>query len=345
MPFTYSIGEPTSVLAPISNILCVQFAFYAMVTGTIGIGLTFVNVDFVKDVAIVIFNTTEFISDIVISIAKSISNIKWCTIPVHREWLIYALFLSAIFILSGYVIYKIMKHKWVVPLTALVSAASLVIMIFIPLLSTSHKSTITIVSSENDVQVVIRSGFRYAYISNSSESHISNTYDYLPKATSESLDYYFATYLSLDSINDIKTVVKRYSPAETHITEQARKYVIERNIDLPENTLLSTTGKFSLSSEITFQIVDTYPMEYVIINRNNDIIFIHLYGEVDFSKVKNHEEIDVMVFNNCIPDDILNAEKIIINSDTEIFENEEIDALKEKCDEIYFTAKDGSIVL
>lgn len=334
-----------SILSPLANILCVQLAFYAMVTGLIGIGLSFIKIAFIKDIAIVIFNVTEFLSDIVISIAKSISDITWCTIPVHKEWLIYGLILSAIFISSGYALYKIKKNRRIIQVTASVSVLSLIILIFIPLLSPAHRNTVAIVSSGNNVQVVIRSGLRYAYISNSHESNISETSDFLPKATSEALSYYFATYLSANSLTDIEKVSRYYSPEETHITEYIRKYAVDRDIPLPENTLISTTGKFPLSSKITFQIVDTYPMEYVIINRNDEIIFIHLHGDVDFSKVKNSENIDIMVFNNTIPDDILNAEKVIINSDTRLLDDECTGRLKDICDQVYFTAKDGSIVL
>lgn len=334
-----------SVLSPLSNILCVQLAFYAMTTGMVGIGLSFVKSDLIKSFTILIFDITEFISDIVISISKAISNIKWCTIPIHKEWLIFGLIVSGIFIISGYVLYKVKKNKKLIPLTATVSVSALLITILLPLLSPVHKNTVTVVSSGNDVQVVIRSGLHYAYISNSYESNSTDAYDYLPKATSETLDYYFATYLSVNSISDIEKVAKHYNPAETHITEYIRKYVVARNITLPENTLLTTTGKFSLSSEITFQIVDTYPMEYVIINRNDDIIFIHLHGTIDYSQIKNSEDIDIMVFNNYIPDDILNAKKVIINSDTGLLSDEDTNRLKDICDEVYFTAKDGSIVL
>ena len=43
-----------------------------------------------------------------------------------------------------------------------------------------------------------------------------------------------------------------------------------------------------------------------------------LHGNADISSIKNSEDFDIIVFNNCIPTDTLNAKTVIVSSDTDI---------------------------
>ena len=111
------------------------------------------------------------------------------------------------------------------------------------------------------------------YIVNSQESVSTDVYDYLPKATCETLDYYLATYLSYNAVYDLEKIKRVTEPSETHITPSI-KYVAEsKNIEFPKNTIISTTGEYTLNSKINVEIVDTYPIQYVIIKGNEKTVY------------------------------------------------------------------------
>lgn len=342
MPVSVYYFEVFSLAAPASNLLCVQLAFYGMISGIISVALSFINLPFINEICLFLFKITEFILDLVKELAGFVSQFRYCTIPVHREYLHIGLIVALIIFCGGYIIYKFRKSTQVLKLTALLGAICCSVSIIIPLTLPSHRNTITIANCENGIQLIIRSGIRYAYIENTSSEIFDGTFNALPKATCESLEYYFPTYLSETSINNISTIDLQYTPLETIIPPSVRATAQSNDITIPENVEISSSGFFTLSDEITLEIVDTTSIKYAIIRGKEKNAFIHLYGDTDFSKYLSAEDCDIAVYNGTLPSQIPeNAETVIISADN--YNPIEADRLASRCSDFYITAKHGSV--
>ena len=85
-----------SIISPLANIFCVKLAFYGMLSGTVATALAFIDNFHIKNIAIFIFDITEYILNTVVDISKAFSSFKYCTIPVHKEWLVFSIITSLI---------------------------------------------------------------------------------------------------------------------------------------------------------------------------------------------------------------------------------------------------------
>ncbi len=333
-----------SLITPISNIFCVKLAFYGLISGTVATSLTFINNTVIRSIAIFIFDITEYLLNILVSISKWLSSFKYCTIPVHSDWLIYGVLCVTLILFVGYIIYKIKDNINAVKITAVIAVVALFINISIPLLPTKHSNKLTVFSSGNNLHVIIRSGTHYMYISNSNENVSYDIYDYLPKATCESLDYYLVTHLSYNALSDLQKIKRSCSPLQTHVTPSVKYLAHKNNVELPENTIISVNGEYTLNSKISIEIIDTYPMKYAIIKGNERTVYIHLDGDTDFSKVTDAKQGDTFIYTGIVPKKTpQNADTVIISAGSNIITDEHLKVLKNSCSNVFVTSRDGDI--
>ncbi len=340
---TYYFGV-FSLLSPITNVLTITLSFYIMIIGSIACAISFINIPFMKDVTIVIFKVTKFLMDLLTEIAEIISNISICTIPVHKSFLVIGVIAAALIISAGYIIYK-RKNKLMLikRLTAVIAVLFLFTSISIPLWMPKYKNTLTVISSGSNVNIVVRSGVRYAYICVNSESNFPKASDYLPKATSESLDIYAPRYLTYRSVTDIEKIREYLSPEETRVTEHIKNTAKKRNIDLPRNTIIENEGYFSLNNEINFVIVDTYGSNYAIIESENTKAIIELDGNTDIGSLSDSKDADILVYKNRIPSNIDENKTIIINGSSNLYLKDDLKELLKENENLYYTPLDGSV--
>ena len=333
-----------SVISPLTNIFCVKLAFYGMLSGTVATALAFIDNFHIKNIAIFIFDITEYILNTVVDISKAFSSFKYCTIPVHKEWLVFSIITATVIIFTGFILSKLIHSGKALKLTAVFAVISLFINISVPVLPTRYSNTLTLLSSGNNLHVIIRSGTHYMYIVNSQESVSTDVYDYLPKATCETLDYYLATYLSYNAVYDLEKIKRVTEPSETHITPSIKYIAESKNIEFPKNTIISTTGEYTLNSKINVEIVDTYPIQYVIIKGNEKTVYIHLHGDTNFKDVIDTSPGDIFIYNGTAPEEIPpTAETVIINSDSSIITDKNLLKAKEQSSEFFLTAEDGDV--
>ncbi len=334
----------TALLSPIANIMCVKPAFYGMITGTLATALSFIPTAISKALALTLFDVTEFILDVVSTVAKLISDIKICTIPVHKSWLIIGIFICAVILSVGGLIYKSKKQSFIIKTTAITAVLSLFTCIFIPLTVPKYKNTLTILSTGDNLCLVIRSGTHYSLLINSKKKLPEDIYDYLPKATSETLDLYIATYLNRSNLYSLESLREMYNPEETHITKAIEKLCRTERITPPSNTIIRTHGKYTLSTEITLEIIDTYQGQYAIIRSNEKTAYVHIFGNTATENVTDISDADILVYNGNIPE-VINprVDSIIISSDSDLLIDEDIPYLESRCDKLSFTASDGNI--
>ncbi len=336
----YHFGS-LSIVAPLSNILCIQLAFYGMLCGIISVVFSFLP--FLKDFTILLFSITEFILDIIKELSSTLSSFTYSTVPLYKETVLAGCFLFAIIFLTGLLYSKRKSNKNILKVSAVIGVMALILPSFIPVLSPSHRNSITIADCEKGMQIVVRSGLDYAYIENTTDSLNKNTYSALPKATCEKLRYYVPNYLSKGSIFNISHIEKSYSPQNIFLPPEVRETAINNDISIPENALQTTFTSFSLSDEISVEIVDTTGIKYAIIKGREKTAFIHLYGDTDFSKYIDDKSCNIAIYNGTIPAEIPeNAETVIISTDAN-FDFAKAAALDAICNKLYITAKHGSV--
>ncbi len=333
-------------IAPVTNILCVQLAFYGMIIGTAAVFFTFIKIPLIKSFTLLLFDITEFILNIVVQITAKIGELKYATIPVDSNFLYLAILTSALILSLGYILAKFKKNTNFLRITALVTAVEIVAITFIPLYNSHFKNTVTIASCGNGIQLVIRSGLNYAYIENTSATISTKTKNALPVATSEELMFYVPIYLSKTSLLNIETINKNYHPQNTVMPSSLSNFAKNNGIKLHQNTKLSNQGKFTLSSEITFEIVDTTGIKYVIIKCNGKTMLVHLHGETDFYKVLDDNNCFVAVYNSVIPQNTpANASKIILSIDENYNPVELKNFNSRNNTPVHVTATDGNAVI
>ena len=333
-----------SVLSPIANILCVKLAFYGMISGIIGTGLTFIENNVFTNIAIFVFDVSDTILRTVITFAKGISNIVFCTIPVQKEALLIAITLVAVILLIGYILTKLTHKSKIIYITAIISVICIFVNIFIPILPTRYENILTVVSSGNNTNVVLRSGTHYMYIANNQDDVSADIYNHLPKATCETLDYYIVTYNSYNTLTDIEQIGKNIIPKETYVAPSI-KYLCESNdITLPQNTIIGYTGNYCLNDKINVEIVDTYRIKYAIIKGTENTIYIHLHDNADFNDVVDTSPGDIFIYCGKIPEDFpVTAKTIILNSNNDIIANSNYKKLKDSGIDFKLTATHGDI--
>ncbi len=333
-----------SVCAPITNILSVKPAFYAMICGTVATATSYIKLGMVHKITIFLYNISELLLKFVTEITAKISDFTYCTIPVHKGWLLNALFIGCIIFVAGYVIHKLKSNKKLIAITAIAVIIAIFINIFIPILPTPFRDTVTVVSSGNNINLIIRSGTHYAYIVNSDTAYPSAVYNYLPKATCESLDYWLVTYATYDTCTDLERLPYNITPKETVITPYIKKICLTKSISLPPNTLIASQGSYTLNNQIIFEIIDTYSAKYVIIRGNNKKVFVHLHGSTDLSKLVDVSEGDVFIFNGKVPEALpVSAQQTIINGTADFINNKIYNDFIDKGENLRLTALEGDI--
>ncbi len=304
-----------SIASPISNIICVQLSFYGMILGMVCVALSFIPLTFVSHIIILPLRISEFLINLVISLAAALGNMKFSTIPISASFFIMGLIIGAALLLAGIRISRKTKLCFPTRLCAALSATALIVSIALPMTHSNLKNSITIVNSGSNIQLVIKSGTKYAYIENTTERLEYNTYSALPKATCEKLLYYIPTYLSYDSVYNIKAVSESLAPENIIITREIHRVANKVNLPLPHNTIIKSSNNYTLSKEITFQIVDTTPADYVIIRDSDKSVFVHLHGSTDIKSYVD-EDFDVIIFNGTLPTELpSSAEEIILCAD------------------------------
>lgn len=334
-----------SLATPLSNLLCIQLAFYGMIMGIVSIALSFITLPFISAVVPYLFRITEFLLDILIFISAEISDVKYCSIPVNISFLTIAVLTGALIFIPVYLICKDKHKPAAIKITAIMCAMIIVLITFIPPNLSNNRNSVTIASAGNSIQLIVRSGLSYAFIDNSTQALSASSKEALPKATCEKLEYYVATYYDSVSVFNLNSINSLYSPKNIVLSDSALECARYSCADIPEYTTKHNNLTFTLNNEITVEIVDTYSIKYAIIKGQNKSVFVHLYGDADFNSIIHGYGCEYAVFNGLPQVDITQfVDTIIICSDDNInlieaYNNEKY------CHTLRLTARDGKTTL
>lgn len=328
-----------SLVAPLTNILCVKIAFWGMMAGFISILISFIPVFDIQTVSIFLFKITSFLLNTVTTVTAFLTDFRFATIPVFEASLIAAVSLASAFSVIIFILYK-RKKTVLMRISSVVALLCVITSILLPCFKASG-TRFTVHNAGNGIFLTIRSGLSYSAINLNAEE---NTVDssYLPRATCEEIDFLYI-YDKYEETT-INQALFSFSPEETVINSHSCKALESRDA-FPENTIISDDYNYQLNNEIKMQIIDTYTANYVIIEGENDCAVIY-DGEKDGIPeiFEAYGAPRILVLTEDIPESLpKKVEALIISADSDIIFNTRLNSLKNYCDKLILTAEKEAI--
>ncbi len=345
LPITaYHFGV-ISLLAPLSNLLCIQLAFYGLVAGATSIALSFINIAFMAPVTAFLFKCTGFLLNILTSISSCISSLKICSVPVSKAGLIAYVAIIAFALCIAFYVHHKNNNKAILKAIALVCTVATTTTVFAPFIPIAQENSITVFNVENGIHLLIKSGTHYAYIENGNSRLTSNEKRFFPQASSESLDYYVVNFLGKASVENLSYIEAVHYPENIILSSDALNTAQYLNAKIPQNAKELNNLTFTLNNEITIEIVDTGTIKYAIIKCGTEMVYIHLYGNTDHTDIIEQNECNIAVFNGIPQKPLETFADTIAISTADGMSSKVLKEMETLCENLYTTAKDNDITI
>ena len=342
LPFSSYFFGVFSTVSPLTNILCVKPAFWSLISGVIATAVSFIPHNISQLIAIFIFKISAIFANFVTGIADSLEKLRFCTLPIYKEYFLSGLVLITFILILTFLVFKAQKKKFlkvtVIFLCFLILSAS----ILLPC-TEILPATLYITDVENGINITVRNGLKYAHF-NCGASDSDIYLQSLPKAKCENLDFLYIA--KADKIaNELSKDLFCYNPQTTVITEFVKSSLNKTKIDLPQNTIISDSYSHSLNDEITVQVVDTSPACCVIIKSNQKTVLISYGSNSNLSSLfETCGRPDILILSENLPDELPeNIETLIISSNSEVVLNKNFTSLKNQTKNFYTTAESGNV--
>lgn len=339
--FAYFFGS-FSILSPVTNILCMKPAFWALLSGVIATAISFIPLEFTELISIYTFKISTILSSFVTGAADALEKFRFATLPIRKEYFLLSIVLIFVIVTIAFLIFKIRSSKVKKALTFSLCSIILASGIILPC-TKLLPATLYITNVKNGVNVTLRQGLKYGYFNcGASDSYI--LFQSLPNAKCESLELLYVGKSNTPT-NDITKHLTSYNPDTTVVSEDAKYGLDNAYIDLPENTIIANTYTYNFNKEITVHIVDTYPASCVIIKGSEKTACISYGNSNDLQAIFDaYGKPDILILSEYIPDALPEAvDTLILSCDSEIILNKNYSALENQSERIYTTAEDGDI--
>ncbi len=331
-----------SLLSPITNILCVNLAFYGMISGAVSVLLSLIPSTVANTVTIVAFKVTEFLLDMVINIISKIADIRFCSIHIFKEYLIIAIIICLVIVAVSFVVMKI-RYRRVIAVICVILCICVAFICFVLPMTKAFGTEVTVHNSGNGMVVTIKSGLQYMHFNFSSQS-IGLDYDRMPVSTSEEskLLYIGSTDSSTNCISDI--VVSRFDPETTVVTRFVKETWDYNKKEFPENTIISDEHKFKMNEKIEVTTVDTYILSCAIIDLYGKKVALLYRGDIE-TLVESYGTPDMLVTAKAEYSGYDDISTIVVSSDSDIIFDKKLSEMKSKNKNVYTTAENGNVTI
>ncbi len=334
-----------SLVAPLSNILCVQLAFYGLIAGAVSVALSFIKITIFAPITAISFKCTSLLLNVVMLLANKISNLRFCSVSIDKSILVIYVAIVLILVSVAYFMYRKSSNKSILKATAIICAIVTLLTVSTPFIPFTQSNSITVLQSENGIHLLIRSGTHYAFIENSSSRLSTNEKRSLPQATSESLDYHVVSHTNKNAVDNLSYIRSVYAPQNIILSSSAYKSALSLDTTIPEEAQELNNFTFSLNNEITIEIVDTDGVKYAIIKGSTSKAYVHLYGNADHTDIIKQNGCEIAILNGVPQKPLLVfVPTVIISSgaDTSTHNLSETEAV---CNELYITAKHNNVTI
>lgn len=334
-----------SLVAPLSNILCIQLAFYGLIAGAISVALSFINLSVFAPIIVISFRCTSLLLSIVTILTNKISSLKLCSVAINKDTLIIYIVIISILLSLAYLMHRKSKSKSIVKATAIVCAVVTLLTVATPFIPFTQANSITVFRTSNGIHVLIKSGNHYAFIENGNSRLSTNAKLSLPQATSESLDYHIVSYTGKQAIDNLSYIHSVHSSQNIMLSSSAYKSAVDLGATIPQSAQELSNFTFNLNNEITVEIVDTGSIKYVIIKGSIKNVYIHLHGNASHTDLIKQNDCEIAVFNG-VPQKPLSVfvPTVIISTGTNI-DSGKLSEIESTCKELYTTAQHNDITI
>ncbi len=331
-----------SLLAPITNILCVNLSFYGMISGAVSVLLSLIPSTAANTVTIMAFKVTELLLDIVLIIISKISDIRFCSIHIFKEYLVIAIIICLVIVGVSFAVMKI-RYRRAVPVICAVLCVCVVVVSFALPMTKTFGTEVTVHNSGNGMVVTVKSGLRYIHF-NFSSSKTKINCDRMPISTSEEsgLLYIGGTDGSTNYISDI--IISQFDPATTVVTRFVKETWFYNEKELPENTIISDEHIFNMNEEIEVTTVDTYILSCAIIDLYGKKVALLYRGDIE-ALVERYGTPDMLVTAKAEYSGYDDIGTIVVSSDSDIIFDKKLLEMKSKNENVYTTAENGNVTI
>lgn len=342
LPFAVWFFGSFSLLSPITNILCVNIAFYGMIAGAISVLLSVIPSTVANTVTIMAFKCTEFLLDIVINIISKIADIRFCSIHIFKDNLVVAIVLCLAVAGVGFLIMKI-RYRRFIPIVCSALCVCITVVSFALPMTEKFGTEVTVHNSGNGLVVTVKSGLEYMYFNFSSEA-IGLDYDRMPVSTSEKskLLYIGGTDSNTNEISDM--IIKSYNPEATVATKFVKEVWDDNKKEFPENTIISDEHKFKMNDKIEVTTVDTYILSCAIIDLCGKKVTLLYRGDID-TVIDRYGKPDMLVTTKVEYSGYDDIGTVVVSSDSDIIFDRQLIEMKRKNENVYVTAENGTLTI
>ena len=331
-----------SLLSPITNILCVNVAFYGMIAGAVSVLLSVIPSTVANTVTIIAFKCAEFLLDIVINVISKIADIKFCSIHIFKENLIIAIVLCLVVAGIGFLIMKI-RYRRFMPIVCSMLCVCITVVSFALPMTEKFGTEITVHNSGNGMLVTVKSGLEYMHFNFSTQT-TGFDYDRMPVSTSEEskLLYIGSTDRETDYLSEV--FISKFNPETTVVTKYVKEMWDYSKKEFPENTIISDEHKFRMNDKIEVTTVDTYILSCAIINLYGKEVALLYRGDIE-TMVDRYGKPDMLVTTKAEYSGYDNISTVVISSDSDIIFNRQLLEMKSKNENVYVTAESGTLTI
>lgn len=331
-----------SLLSPITNILCVNIAFYGMISGAVSVLLSIIPSNVANTVTIMAFKCTELLLSIVINIISKIADLRFCSIHIFKENLIVAIVLCLVVAGTVFLIMKI-RYRWFIPVICGVLCVCITFFSFALPMTEKFGTEVTVHNSGNGMLVTVKSGLEYMHFIFSTQVE-SFDYDRMPVSTSEKskLLYIGSTDRETDYLSEV--FISQFNPETTVATRYVKRIWDSEGKVFPENTIISDEHKFKMNDKIEVTTVDTYILSCAIMNIYGKKVTLLYRGDIE-TVIDRYGKPDMLVTTKAEYSSYDSISTVVISSDSDIIFDRQLLEMKSKNENVYVTAECGTLTI
>lgn len=259
-----------SLIAPVTNLVCVKPAFYAMICGAAAAVCALPAPLLFKSAARLLFGAAEFIINYLIAVTSSLSQFKYSALPVDGEVFGICLAVTMLLTAIAFALKAVKKSRFAVRIISPIAAAVLVFSLIFPLIPSGLNCKISILPGSGTC-VSIRCGTHFAVINCAELPY--GCENSLPTANCQSLDLLAVQNIGKTADESFYGLIKSFEPKNILISRKVHR-AISNTDETPTDITVADNGTFYLADKICIEIIDTNGVCCVIIKGNKKTVVI-----------------------------------------------------------------------
>ncbi len=293
-----------SIIAPVTNLLTVNFAFICMIATLISLVISFIPLPIFYELAEIAFTITDILLKLLIAIIKYIGSLKYASITANEIFVYSGIALSLLLLTAYFLALKKLSLKTLFRRIAVfVIILPIILSLVLSLIPFDMNTEFTVLGNTDTPNIVIRTGTHYVVI-NVPEYLNYIDYQYLPKTNNDIIDLLAVTYLNGQTLEKIEYVNDNYNIKRRMTTTFINNTLYNFDTDVFDTAQISDDFTYSFENEINIRIFNTYQKNCAIIEFNGKIIVLSFSEYNDLVELKKElGKIDVLVLPENVPDD------------------------------------------